>query len=477
MNNVTSSFIWSFLERFLVRIVSFIISLILARELAPECFGIISILEGIIEILAIFIDVGLGIALIQQKDTKEIDFSTTFYCNLIYAFIVYILIFFFAPHFSLFFRMDLTAPLRVIGLVLFSDSLKNIQMSFARKNMQFDKYFISSSFGTIIAAIISVYLAKNGYGVWALVFQTLVDSVIDSLVMLVVIDWKPRFEFSFQSIKKLLKFSGLLQISSIIEILYNSFRRLAIGKIYTSSDLAYYGKGSHYPGVLVTTVCQSLEPVIFSLGSSKQDEIEDIKKITKITIKLSTYIIMPMMFGFIACSEELIEFLYTKKWLPCLPYLNIFCIIYAFYSIGIANTNAIKSLGRIDYIVKIQIIKTINNIVWLIITLRRGPLMIAYGVLISTFINNLFLSFFTKKVINYSLHEQLIDILPQLLISVMMAYIVNLISVSNSNLFLYILIKILVGFISYIILSLLTKNKCLNYFYEKIGKMIKKNEK
>lgn len=287
---VLSNFIWRFAERCGAQVVQLIVSIVLARILAPEAYGTIALVLVFANILQVFVDSGLGNALIQKKDADDLDFSSVFYFNICWCFVLYAIIYFCAPLISDFYDdQSLTAIVRVLCLTVVISGLKNVQQAYVSRTMQFKKFFFATLLGTIMSAIIGILLASVGFGVWALVAQKLVNLFVDTLVLWITVKWRPKLMFSFQRLKGLLSYGWKLLVSSLLDAVYNDLRQIIIGKLYTESDLAYYNQGKQFPNLIVTNINISIDSVLFPVMSFEQDNKEQLKKMMRRVMKISTF--------------------------------------------------------------------------------------------------------------------------------------------------------------------------------------------
>ena len=263
-DNVVTGFLWRFLERCGAQGVALIVSIVLARLLEPEAYGIIAIVTIFTSIMNVFIDSGLGNALIQKKDADDLDFSTVFFFNIILCFVLYIVMYYCAPVIATFYKMpDLTAVIRVLSITLLISGVKNIQQAYISRRMMFKKFFFATLGGTLIAALVGIFMACQGYGVWALVTQQLVNASIDTLILWFTVKWRPRMIFSFQRLKSLFSYGWKILVSNIINTMYGDIRQLIIGKMYSSRDLAYYNQGKRYTEVIVNNVNVAIDSVLY----------------------------------------------------------------------------------------------------------------------------------------------------------------------------------------------------------------------
>ena len=422
-NNVFFNLLWRFLERVGAQGVTLIVALILARLLEPNIYGDIAIVMVFIGLMEVFLDGGLGCALIQKKDSDDLDFSSVLFFNLFMGLILYFIIYTFSPYISVYYNSyNLCKVLRILGLLIIISGVKNVQHAYVSKHLLFKRFFFSTLGGTIGAAIIGIILAYRGYGIWALVIQYLLNNIIDIMILSFTVKWHPHLVFSFRRLISLYSFGWKMLISSLLSTLYNDIRQLIIGKMYLKSDLAFYNQGNKLPSTLVNNINLSIDSVLFSVMSMKQDSTDEIRKILKKSIICSTYIISPIMFGLMTCSNSLIKIVLTEKWLPCIPYLYIFCLSNLLMPIHTANLNAIKSLGRSDIFLKADIIKKILGIILLIVSIPYGVLAIAVSFLISNLISIIINTFPNQKIINYGFFQQIKDIIPTFIISIIMFF-------------------------------------------------------
>jgi len=450
-NSITSNFLWRFAERFGAQGVTFIVTIILARLLDPAVYGIIVLVTVFVSIMQVFVDSGLGSALIQKKNADDVDFSTVFYFNVVICLGLYALMFFAAPFIASFYEMpELTPVVRVLSLTLIISGVKNVQQAYISKNMLFKRFFFATLGGTIGAAVVGILMAYMGYGVWALVAQTLFNQAMNTLILWITVKWRPKKLFSWQKLKGLFSYGWKLLVSAILDTLYNNLRQLIIGKMYTSNDLAFYNKGDQFPGLIVTNINSSIDSVLLPTMSSVQDEREKVKAMTRRAIKTSSYIMWPLMIGLAVCAEPFVRLLLTEKWMACVPYLRIFCFTYALYPIHTANLNAIKALGRSDLYLKLEIIKKVFGLAVIVASMWFGVMMMAYSVIFIAVVSSMINALPNKKLLNYSYWEQIKDILPSMVLAVLMGAVVYCVKFLGLSDILSLLIQIPLGAIIYI---------------------------
>lgn len=462
--NVFSNFIWRFAERCGAQLVSFIVSIVLARILTPEDYGTIALVTVFTTILQVFVDSGLGTALIQKKDADDLDFSSVFYFNFVICLILYAGMFAAAPYIAIFYEdATLTPVIRVLSLTIVISGVKGIQQAYVSRNMLFKRFFFSTIGGTIFSAFLGIGMAYAGFGVWALVAQQLSNTTIDTLILWITVKWRPKKEFSWRRLKVLLAFGWKLLISSLLDTAYNNLRNLIIGKMYSSADLAYYNQGDKMPSVIVNNINTSIDSVLLPTMANAQDDCTRIKEMTRRAIKMSTYAMAPLMMGLAFCAEPIIRLVLTEKWLPCVPYLRIFCITYMFYPIHTANLNAIKAMGRSDMFLKLEIAKKIVGIFLLILTMNLGVMAMAYSLLVGSVLNQIINSWPNRKLLLYGYTEQIKDILPNILLAVVMGICVYFVGFIHLPTIVVLLLQICMGAIIYIGISALLRFEEFTY--------------
>lgn len=302
-NKTLSNFIWRFAERCGAQVVTFVVSIILARLLVPEDYGKIALITVFTTIMQVFVDSGLGTALIQKKDADDLDFSSVFYFNFAVCLILYAVMFLAAPLIATFYNDTSLVPvIRVISLTIVISGVKGIQQSYVSRNMMFKRFFYSTLGGTIFSAFLGIGLAYAGFGMWAIVIQQLSNTAMDTLILWITVKWRPKKMFSWKRLKCLLSFGWKMLASALLDTFYNNIRSLIIGKMYSSSDLAFYNQGDKLPAVVVNNINTSIDSVLLPTLSREQDDRERIKNMTRRAIKVSTYIMAPLMMGLAFCA-------------------------------------------------------------------------------------------------------------------------------------------------------------------------------
>lgn len=466
---VISNFIWRFAERCGAQLVSFVVSIVLARLLEPSVYGTVALVTVFTTILQVFIDSGLGTALIQKKNADDLDYSSVFYFNFVVCIILYLGMFIAAPYIAKFYgNMSLIPVIRVISLTLIISGVKNIQQAYVSSNMLFKRFFFSTIGGTIVSAFVGIFMAYIGMGVWALVAQQLSNAMIDTMILWITVKWRPKAVFSWERLKSLLAYGWKLLVAVLLDTVYNNLRNLVIGKMYSSADLAFYNQGDKFPKIIVTNINTSIDSVLLPTMSSEQDNKARVKEMTRRAIKTSTYIMAPLMMGLAFCAKTVVELVLTQKWLPCVPFLQIFCITYMFYPVHTANLNAIKAMGRSDIFLKLEIIKKIVGMSLLLSTMWFGVMAMAYSLLVSCVLSQIINSWPNKQLLGYGYLEQLRDLIPGVILAVIMGICVYFIGYINLPNIIVLIIQVIVGATIYIVMSIVFRLESFLYLWNMV---------
>lgn len=471
--------VWKLSERVCARLVSMIVSIILARILVPEDYSLVSIVAIFFAFCNVFISGGLNTALIQKKDADAADYSTVLYVSLAVAAVLYALMFLFAPLIArMYGKAQLASIIRVMSLTFFINALKSVLSAYTSSNLQFKKFFFSTIVGTVISAFVGIGMALNGFGAWALVAQEMTNSFFDTVILFFTTRMKLVVTFSSDRLKSLFRYGWKIFVSSIVSTVYDQINPLIVGLKFSTADLAYYSKGNSFPGLINSTISDTLAAVLFPVMAKVQDNKEDVLNITRRYVKIASYVMFPVMIGFYAVAESFVKVLLTEKWLPVVPYIRIFSISYMFNLIHVGNLQAIKAIGRSDITLILEILK--KGIYFAVITafvfLSGRPEILALSSLVCTFVALVINTLPNRKLIGYRYRLQLMDILPNLVSAAVMGGIVLLLGRLRISACLLLMLQILTGAAIYVCLSIITKNENFGYLLDTIkqGLMRKK---
>lgn len=457
-SKIVKGLTWKFLERSSLQFFSLFISIILARLLVPDDYGLIALTTLFISLSNVFIIYGFSSALVQRDDISDVDYSSVFFINIVLSLLLYIALFMLSPLIADFYDVpEFISVFRVLSLAILITPFSNIQTAYLTRNMEFKKLFKATIISTIIASLIAVYMAYNGYGVWALVYQSLITLLLYTILLWLLVEWKPKKLFSFQRIRILLDYGWKILIVGFMDTLYNEIVGLLIGKKYSTSDLAFYTKGQQFPKIVIQNINSTVDQVIFPALSRVQNDLASLKNLAKKFIVNTYFLVSPVAFGLIIISDSLIELLLTDKWLYAATFMRLACIYYLMTPITTANLQAIKAIGRSDLLLKLNIIKIFLSIVSLLILINFGIIGLAMSMNVSSFLSIIVILSFNKRIIGYGLFEQFADIVPSIFYSACMFSTV-LFKFLNLSSALTMIIQIITSVIIYIGLNFVFKS-------------------
>lgn len=475
--SILSGLFWKFSERFASQLISMIVSIILARLLLPSEYGTVALVTIFITIADVFVNDGFGTALIQKKDADNLDFSTVFYFGIVFSFGLYFILFFIAEVVAAFYDMPILCPvLRVLSLRVPIGAINSVQQAYVSRNMLFRRFFYSTIGGTVASAVVGIAMAYLGFGVWALVFQYLSNTIAGTIVLWCTVKWRPDKAFSFQRLKQLYHYGWKLLVQSLMVNVYSNLRSLVIGKVYTTDDLAFYNRGSYFPNLIVVNVDSAMGAALFPAMAKEQSSTNKVKNITKKSTRLSSYVMSPLLIGFAACSTAFVRVVLTDKWLPMVPYLVIICINLLFRPAQSSALQAIKSMGRSDIVLKMDIPIRIFGVVTLLLAIKFGVIYIAVTEVLVGVLGLILYGYNCGKIIGYGLREIIIDFGQNVLLALIMGFIVYRINYINfPSPIITLVVQILLGAFIYIIISILTRSKNFFYILTEIKNIISNN--
>lgn len=472
---ITSNLMWRFLERFGVYIVSFIISVVLARILDPSTYGVVALMTVVITFLDVFVTGGFSNSLIHDKNTTEKDFNTLLIFNISFSIVLYVLLFIISPLIASYYEKEiLTWLIRVSGISLLISGVKSLQYAYVAKRLEFKKFFYATIGGTIFSGIIGIVMAVNGLGAWALVVQGVVNHFIDSTILWFVIDWRPRVEFDKKLLKKHFSFGIKILIYKIIYNISNNVRQLVIGKKYSESDLSFYNRGKTYPNMIGQNIYNSVNSVMFPVLAKTQDDKDRFNEILAKSFKINVFVMLPICIGLFSVSESFIHLLIGEKWLPCVPYIKVFCIVVFLNSIEAIFSNGPMALGKSTASMILGIMECVFNIIALIVAIPHGVMAIGYSMIVSSTFNCLIYFIYLKKISNFKVFKCILNSFKTYIASIIMGTIVFFIGTMSLPYYLLLFVQVLIGVALYYLLSKLFRNDALEYCLGLIKKLVKK---
>jgi teichuronic acid exporter len=442
---------WKFAEQFSNYGIQFIIGIFMARMLSPEDYGITAIPAVFIAIAGIFADGGFGNALVRKPELNEKDLSTSFYYSMAIGLCCYIILFCVSPWMADFYNVPILKPLmRVTALSFLYSPIGTVQRVLLSRKLDFQTPAKISVVCRLLAAVIGIVMAYTGYGIWALVISSLVAGIIGTLITLFVVRWYPKTGWSKESFNYLWGFGNKMIGSQLLDSIYNNITPIFIGKYYTPTDLGVYNRAEGYAKMPSQNVHGVISSVTYPVLSKIQDDVDRLAYNYRRMIRVTAFIVFPLMLMLSALSRPLILIMITAKWEPCIILLQILCFSMMWWPIHAINLNLLLVLGRSDYFFKLEIIKKIYGLIILIFTLPMGLIAFCSGRILSSLISLWVNTYYTKKIINLGFWEQLNDLKHVLFLSLVMFFIVLGCTYIISNLWLQLIVGGVIGLTMYL---------------------------
>ena len=417
-NKIVKGSLWSFVENFAQLGIGTVFSIILARLLSPEDFGAVAMLSIFIALSNTIINGGFGTALVRKLDRTEQDNSTAFFFNIVLGVVCYLLLFFAAPFIAKFYCLPVLSPvLRVIALNLVFNSLCIVQHALLTIRMDFKTFAKITVYCNIITGAVAVFFAYRGWGIWALVFQSITSSFMRMCMLWLFAKWIPRAGFSKKSFSELFGFGSKILASGLLNTAYNNIYPLVIGKFFTPAQLGLFSRGQLFASVASDNITAVIERVTFPALSQIQNENERLETSYRRLIRLSVFIIFPTSLLLVVVASPLVEVLLTSKWSSCIVFLQIMCLSRMWMPIHALNLNLLKVKGRSDLFLRLEIIKKVLGVLMICITLPMGLVAMCWGELVSSIISLVINTHYTGKLINVGFIRQMLDITPTLIVS------------------------------------------------------------
>ena len=450
--------IWSSIDRFSTQGISFVFSILIARLLLPSDYGVIAMLGIFMAVSQCFIDSGFGTALIRKNDRTETDFCTVFYFNIVVACLFYGLLWITSPYIAQFYDMPLLETVtKVVGLNLIVGAFSGIQSAQLSIAIDFKSRAKISVVTTLFTGVVGLWLAYRGYGVWALVFQGLASNILRTILLWVTVRWMPKLIFSWESFKELFSFGSKLLASGLLDTVYNNIYTIVIGKFFSAKSLGVYSRAdglAQFPSSNITSVLQS---VTFPVLSTIQDDEARLADAYKRFLRLSAFVVFPLMLGLSAVADPFIRIALTDKWEGAICFLQIICFSLMWYPIHAINLNLLQVKGRSDYFLKLEVIKKILGVATLCVTIPLGLVAMCYGRVFTSVVCLGLNTYYTNKLIGYGFVKQMKDLTHILIHSLIMFGVVFAIVYWLPSLWLQLIIGILVGLIYYVVGACLMK--------------------
>lgn len=463
---VVSGLLWTFGERIGAQLVTTLVSIILARVLAPEAYGIISIVMVFITFCNVFVSNGFGAAIVRKKEVDELDLNTTFVFSFSLSLVFYTILFFAAPYIARFYDMAILSPvIRVMALRLPLASINSIQYANIQRTMEFQRFFVVTMCSTIISGIVGITMVYMGFGVWSIVGQYMSNTAVSTIALTFVSSWFPKFKFSKKRAKEIIPFGLTVLSSELIATGSNDLRSLVVGKCFGSAELAYYDQGLKFPSLFVNNVNSAVNKVMLPSYSRCQDDLVHLKKMLRKTITMGITILGPILIGFGVLADTFVEAVLTEKWIPAVPYIRLFCLSYLSRPLETACRQALLALGKSKMIIWIMVLINVFNLSTLFIATFafKSVFLVAVGTLFGTMISLLSYMYFSGKIIGYRLKEQLLDLFKPILICIAMGAVVFAVGFIPLNSWIVLFLQVALGVVTYIALLWIFRKDMFKY--------------
>ena len=466
---------WSMIERFATQGVQFLFSIILARLLSPNDYGIIAMPLVFLAIAQCFIDSGFSTALIRKPQLSDEDLSTAFYFNIGVGIICYLVLFCTSPLIADFYKTPiLDKLLKVTALATLFNPLCAVQQAILTKEINFKTQAVVSLSGAFFSGIIGLVFAYNGFGVWALVFQQVGGYLIRTILLWILCKWMPKLLWSWESFHYLWGFGSKMLGSGLLETIYNNIYPIVIGKYFSAQDLGNYTRAQQFSALPSSNVTGVLQRVTFPVLSYIQNEDDRLAINYRKILKLSAFLIFPMMLMLSAIADPLIRVLLTDKWRGCVILLQIICLQMMWYPIHAINLNLLTVKGRSDLFLRLEIFKKIVGVSILCVSIPNGIIWMVRGGVLSSLIALIINTYYTGKLIKVGFFVQMKDLIPIVVISIIMWIFIHVSILLIVDASLQLLVGIMSGLSIYLVLAKYFLKSEWNYLLSMIPNRYKK---
>ena len=468
---------WKLIEKFSIQVFGFVQGIILARLLAPSDYGLVAMIGIFFAISYLLSDAGFSTALVQKKNRTELDYSTVFVTNVGLSFLFCLVLCLCSPFIADFYSEPLLQNIIYVNaLIMFLGTFLDVQYTRLSINLEFRKQSIINFVVTVVTGIIAVVMAFCGYGVWSLIYPSGLAIIIRGVLLWRAQHWWPKLQFSRDSFNEFFAFGSKIMLTAIIKAAYNNIFSLIIGKKFTATDLGYYTRANGYSTLPADTLANTLGGVSYPILSKIQDDDEQLANAYRRMIRLSAFVLFPIMFGMAVLARPLVIVLVTDKWEACIPYLQVLCFAVMLNPIHSLNYNLLQTKGRADLRLRAEIAQKIMCVIMLIVAVPFGIMAMCIGSVVVAFLSLVINTYYTGKLIRVGLFKQFTDMFPSFLYSASMAVFVWFVVREIPSLPLQLFAGILTGTVFYIMASKFTKSKDFSYLLQLLRENIHKKD-
>lgn len=455
-NKTVKGIVWSSVERFSVQGIQFLVMIVMARLLTPKDYGLVGMVAIFIAVAQSLVDSGFSQALIRKQNRTETDNSTIFYFNIVVGILLYLVLFAIAPLVAIFYDSpELTALMRVVCLSVVFNSFVVVQRALLTVNIDFKTQAKASLTAAVVSGVIGIGMAYSGFSYWSIVAQQLVNLGLNTLLLWIFTRWRPRWIYSWGSFRELFTFGSKLMVSGLLDVVYRNMYLLVIGKVFTASSLGYYTRANQFAEFPSSNLTGIMQRVTYPVLCQIQDDDERLAQIYRRFLRLSAFLIFPLLVGLSAVAEPFVLLLLKEQWLFAATLLQIICFAMMWYPIHAINLNLLQVKGRSDLFLRLEIIKKAIAVLILCVTIPMGLIAMCVGQILSSLIALIINTNYTGKLIQVGFLRQMRDLLPTLLLSLSMWGVVYGITSCLSGIILQLIVGIIAGMVYYIALSAL----------------------
>jgi len=467
---------WSAIDRIASQAIQFVISIVLARLLLPEDFAAVAIVLVFINILQTINESGFGLALVQNQQRDESDFSTVYYFNILLGFILYGILFVTAPLISLFFDQELTLLLRLLGVNLLASSFVVVHRAILLIRIDFKTQAKATTLGVLISGIAGLALAWTGYGVYALAVQSVLNAVVSSWLLWYFTRWRPTASFSKDRFRLIFAYAWKLVMARLINDVFQNLYTVVIGKFFPLKQVGFFNRAVSFQYLSTNLITQIVQRVSMPVLCEQQHDDYQMRQTHLKFMMIAALPVFPLLFGLFVLAEPLVIFLLTARWLPVAYMLQILCPVGLLFVINTFNLNIFNATGRTDLALKVELYKKIIMVALIVVSLQLGFEALLYSQIAVAVIELGFNTWFTRKLIGLKLSTQLIYLWPVVLSSAVMALGVWLVIQWISIPLLQLLAGAVTGVFIYLVLIYLTNAGQVRLQVHKTIRRIKKSK-
>lgn len=471
-----TSLLWNFGGKSFNQLVAFVISVLLARVLLPKDFGLIAMVMIFTQVIQVFQSFGFGVALIQDRETTQKDWSTVFYFNIFTGLVLTLALFLLATPIAKFYGEEELVPItRLISFNFLISSFGIVFSTQFKKNIDFKSQMIVDNISSVVAGVIAYIMVMQDFGVYSLVAQSFVGNFINVVMLWWFSSWKPSLVFEMKSLKKFFSFSMNVMGSEMINRIFENVDTILVGKYISPVSLGYYNRAKNLRGLPLRFLTPIVGGVLFPVLSSIQDEDERIKRYYMKVIHVFAFVIIPLMLFGVVLAEPLVVVLYTEKWRAVIPMFQLLCITGFFIPLGGVMLSLLTVKGRMRFQLRFDLIKRISGFLLLLFGLQWGLYGILYVMLINQVIGYFFNIYYTGRLINFRIMEHLKIIAPYLLFSALIGALVYfLLPMLSLSLLLQLIIGMLFAVGAYFSLCYIFKLEAIRILVEVAGHYLKR---